>query len=181
MPSSMSALSLAIRSLRKRLGKTMVQFADMIGCKQSTISRYESGKLVPGRTVLILLLRYAHASERQPILDALGVSCTAAQGWDQRELVDALKTFQDYLEVSAAARSRSAPRLGSAPALLAFAKAARQIVSQRSDVEPALVAILRHWIEHSRNRRAHEYFRHVAAYLDVELKVLQARRPKRRP
>ena len=45
----MSALADAIRQIRKRLDKTMVQFAELIGCKQSTVSRYESGKLVPGR------------------------------------------------------------------------------------------------------------------------------------
>lgn len=171
----MTAISPTIRNIRKRLGKTMAQFADMIGCRQSTVSRYESGKLIPGRTVLILLLQYAQASERPPILDALGVSRAAAAGWEQRKLVDASKTFGDCLKTS--------PTLPVyAPGLVAFAKAARQIVSKGPDVEPSLAPILRHWIKHSTDPKAHQYFRHIAAYLDVKLRVLEARcRPKRRP
>jgi len=42
----------------------MVEFAGMIGRQQSTISRYEAGKLVPGCAVLILLLQLAQDAER---------------------------------------------------------------------------------------------------------------------
>jgi transcriptional regulator with XRE-family HTH domain len=176
----MNDLSLAIRGIRQRLAKTMAEFAEMIGCRQSTVSRYESGKLTPGRSVLILLLQLAQGRERQPILEALQVDRSLASGWNESDLVDALKTFEDYLESSPApAGSREARKYAST--LTAFAKAAKRIVLKGSDVEPALIDILHHWINHAENRNAHGYFRHVAAYLEVQLTVLEARKGKPLP
>jgi transcriptional regulator with XRE-family HTH domain len=159
----------------------MAEFAETIGCRQSTVSRYESGKLTPGRSVLILLLQLAQGRERQPILDALQVDRSLASGWNETDLVDALKTFEDYLETSPAPGKSRETRPKYASALAAFAKAAKRIVLKGSDVEPALIDILHHWINHAENRNAHGYFRHVAAYLEVELTVLQARKGKPLP
>ena len=132
-------LAHAIRAVRQRLDKTMVEFAEMIGCRQSTVSRYESGKLVPGRSVLILLLQLAQGAERGPILDALGVGRAVATGWAERDLIGALKTFEEYLDLSSAApRARRRAREGS---LAAFARVAKRVVLEGSPVEPALVSI----------------------------------------
>lgn len=174
----MPPLGPTIRAIRKRLGKTMVEFAEMIGCKQSTVSRYESGKLVPGRSVLILLLQRARGSERQPVLDALGVSGTVPAGWSERQLLTALRPFEDYLAVSGSAR-RHAP---SSTSLASFASAAQRIVTGGRQVDPALVSILQQWTAHHSDPRAIPHFQNVAAYLKVQLKLLAARhkpRPKR--
>jgi len=164
-------LAHAIRAVRQRLDKTMVEFAEMIGCRQSTVSRYESGKLVPGRSVLILLLQLAQGAERGAIMDALGVSPGAATGWTQPNLIGALKTFEEYLDLSSGAPR---PR-GREPedSLAAFARAAKRIVLQGAPVEPALVSILDQWIAHGANPAAWQFFRQLVAYLDVELTVLE--------
>ena len=172
----MSALADAIRQIRKRLDKTMVQFAELIGCKQSTVSRYESGKLVPGRSVLILLLQLARGAERQPVLDALGVTGKSPAGWGERQLATALRTFEDYLEVSGPVRPPGAP----AASLTQFARAAKRIVLAGQPVDPALVSILQHWTTGHADPKALDCFRHIAAYLEVELKLLAARTKPRR-
>ncbi len=172
----MIGLANAIRMIRTRLDLTMVDFAERIGCKQSTISRYESGKLIPGRSVLMLLLQLAKGSERPPILDQLGVTPATMEGWKDRDLMIALQTFDQYLEGAGkemAVDVRENPKVQ-------FARAARQIVLSNAAVTPALVRIVKHWLKHAGKPDLQEYFEHVAAYLDVELSVLGSRRRKRR-
>lgn len=51
----------------------MSEFAETLGTQQSTISRYEGGKLVPSKSILILLYLLAVDDERPEIADALGI------------------------------------------------------------------------------------------------------------
>jgi transcriptional regulator with XRE-family HTH domain len=171
----MTQIGSAIRNTRKSLGKTMAEFAEMIGCKQGTVSRYEAGRLTPSRAVLILLLQLAKGADREIILGSLGVDRSTRSEWSERDLLDALKTFEDYLAIPGkqAKRARGNQPVPASP-LAAFAKAAKRILLERPEPDPALVTILEHWLGHRANRKAHQYFRHVAAYLDVELSVLQA-------
>ncbi len=165
----MSELGEAIREIRNRLGKTMVQFAEIIGAKQSTVSRYEAGKLIPGRPVLLLLLQLAKGSERDPVLDALGVEKGIAQGWDTLQLLGALRTFEGYLEGSRSDSRIRRVRADVRPSLEAFAEAAQKILLQCRDVDSSVVRVLNHWLDSGANPSAVEFFRHAAAYLDVEL------------
>jgi len=153
----------------------MVEFAGLIGCKQSTVSRYESGKLVPGRSVLILLLQLAQGSERTPVLNALGVTRAAAAGWTEPSLVQALKTFDDQLEQARAGGARRAP----SASVAAFARAAKKILLAGKEVDPSLVSIVELWATHHGNPKALPHFRHVAAYLEVELKLLGGKKAGR--
>ncbi|MEN6535951.1 MAG: helix-turn-helix transcriptional regulator [Bryobacteraceae bacterium] len=176
----MSELGKTIRGIRNRLGKTMVEFAEIIGAKQSTVSRYEAGKLIPGRPVLLLLLQLAKGNESGPVLDALGVEKGIAQGWNTLQLLEALKTFEGYLEGS---RSDSRVRRVCAdarPSLEAFAEVAQKILLQCRDVDSSVVRILNHWLDSGTDPSVVEFFRHAAAYLDVELKASQYRAPKNR-
>jgi len=171
----MTDLSQTIRVIRQRLGKTMVEFGGMIGCRQSTVSRYESGKLLPGRSVLLLILQLAQGAERKPILDALGVGPATASGWPDRDVVSALKTFEEYLALPAQGRA-GAP----STSLAAFAKAAKRVVGERSEVDPSVVSILELWSQYGADPKAVQHFRNIASYLDVELSVLAASgRPSR--
>lgn len=172
----MTDLGPAIYTIRKRLGKTMVQFAELIGCKQSTISRYESGKLIPGRSVLILLLQLAKGAERKPMLDALGVTRRAAAGWQEEDLVKSLRVFEQYLEADRGARIAGT----AGPTLAEFARTAQRIVLRGRPVDPALVSILRCWTDYQGNPKAAARFRDAARDLEVELKVLRRRRSPRK-
>jgi transcriptional regulator with XRE-family HTH domain len=172
----MTQIGSAIRNTRKSLGKTMAEFAEMIGCKQSTISRYEAGKLTPSRAVLILLLQLSKGADREVFLESLGVDRSTRSEWSERDLLDALRTFEDYLAIpgTQAKRRRGSAEQPVSP-LAAFAKAAKRVLLERPEPDPALATILEHWLRHRGNHKAHQYFQHVAAYLDVELSVLEAR------
>jgi DNA-binding transcriptional regulator YiaG len=54
-----------IRAIRRRLGDNQTQFAARIGTKQNTVSQYESGKLEPGKAVLLNLQRLAVTDEEK--------------------------------------------------------------------------------------------------------------------
>jgi DNA-binding transcriptional regulator YiaG len=66
------ALGTGIRSIRKRLGVTQSQFADLLSVRPATVSRWEAGVLKPGVALLIQLLRLAQQEEEtKPIVTAL--------------------------------------------------------------------------------------------------------------
>jgi len=46
----------AVRSVRKALGKSQDEFAEILGCRRNTVSRYELGKLMPGPIILVRML-----------------------------------------------------------------------------------------------------------------------------
>lgn len=176
----MGDLGSAIRSIRTRLGNTMVEFAETIGAKQSTVSRYESGKLVPGRPVLLLLLQLAEGNERWPILGALGVDRGSAEGWNELRLIRALRTFERYLEASRSQRGNQEAGFAPQSALEAFAETAKKIILECQDLDPSVLSILDQWLKHGKNPEALEFFRHAAAYLDVELTASSSRKAVRR-
>lgn len=176
-----TTLGFAIRAVRERLRKTMSEFADMIGCRQSTVSRYEAGKLVPSRTVLLLLLQLAEGPEKQPLLAALGVPGSAAQGWIPSDLADALRTFDSYLSTAGGSADLTCSGAARGRTLARFAGLSAQIVSEGREIEPALAVVLELWLKHRANRQAWKYFRHVAAYLEVELSVLKTAEQRNRP
>jgi transcriptional regulator with XRE-family HTH domain len=60
------------RSIRSRLRKNQVDFAHVLGVQPSTVSRYESGKLQPSRTILLLLWDMATEIERSIIEPSMG-------------------------------------------------------------------------------------------------------------
>lgn len=53
-----------IKELRKALGLTQQKFADCLGIKQNTVAQYEIGRNVPIDTVINLICREFHVSER---------------------------------------------------------------------------------------------------------------------
>jgi transcriptional regulator with XRE-family HTH domain len=55
----------------------MGEFAQMIGCSQSSVSRYESGDIIPKRGVIERLIEVANEDEREEIIRALGISGSA--------------------------------------------------------------------------------------------------------
>ncbi len=148
----------------------MAQFAELIGCKQSTISRYESGRLPPSRSVLMLLLQHAGGAERKVLLDHLGVERRVSEGWSEQQLIDSLRTFEGYLNRLPEAADTSKARQVVSP-LVEFALVAKQKVLGEPAPDPALNGIIKCWLAHRNNPKAAEYLRRALAYLTVELAV----------
>jgi transcriptional regulator with XRE-family HTH domain len=161
----------------------MVQFAARLGTGQSTISRYESGAVVPPRSMLILLLQFADTDkEKQPLLEALGVTADLREGWPPGELEKALQEFDDLYS---AAKRRNVPASNRQrmdhEALLDFAQRATVIVKEIGKVHPALVEVLGFWIKYHSHPEMHEAFETAAAYLAIEIpaRALKAKKTLR--
>jgi len=162
-------LSLAIKSIRTRMKETMVLFAARIGLNHSTISLYESGKLVPSRSMLIMLFQLAAtAEEKSSILDAMGVDANLRTGWEEKELIEAVKGFDIYQRAkkTEADKPRRPWKKGS---LIDFAEQATFIVKEIGDVDPCLVDFLRAWIKFHGDPEAVEDFRDVVQFLSIRL------------
>ena len=141
---------------------TMVEFADLIGATNSTISKYESGRLVPSKTVLILLFLLADESEKSSLKEALGV-------WDEKKsqesfpaaeakLTELLKTLRKSRNASVQDRAR-----------IEFAKETLALLTARTPIDPAAVEILGCLRTHVANRKLHTYLQQILTYLEVAL------------
>ena len=131
----MKDLSRNIRNLRARIGLRQDEFADALGIGQGSLSRYESGKMVPGIDVLYRIARLGGVAmedliegtiERAAIIDlSLTVDeLTALMQAVQGELPANL-SFADWPSAAAAAlharlemlaRDRAQPGAASRPA-----------------------------------------------------------------
>jgi transcriptional regulator with XRE-family HTH domain len=66
-------LAIAIRLIRTRHGKSIEEFAAMLGCPPNSLAQYQLGRTRPGAGRLIRLLALAQGDdEAQPLLEALG-------------------------------------------------------------------------------------------------------------
>jgi transcriptional regulator with XRE-family HTH domain len=113
----------------------MVEFAQIIGTDQSTISKYESGKVPPSNTVLILLLLLARADERAPLLKALGIGDDAEL---QAVYQDAVHSLLEYDRLAARTRTESHKEAG----LRKLVKEAASIAASDVSIDPAVAEIL---------------------------------------
>jgi len=147
----------------------MVQFALRLGVRHSAISRYESGKLTPSRSMLIMLFQLAvHPEEKNLILSVMGVDGSLRGGWGEKELLEAIREFDIY-ENAKEVEAKFPRRAWKKGSLMDFAEKAKLIVKQVGDVDPSLVEILSAWIRYHGEPRAVEHFRDVAAFLTVKL------------
>jgi len=120
--------------------------------------------------MLILLLQFAQGEERSQILRVLGVDEDLQEGWNKGEIEGILVEFEQYL--AAGGNGVKIPSAGNA--IVEFAGEALGILSARMPVSPALVEVLRKWRRHGDDPSAHQYFEHIAIYLEVELKRFES-------
>ncbi len=166
----------ALRLIRQRHSQTQAEFAERLGLTHSMISKYESGRAVPSRTVLMLYLRLAEGVEKPAILGALDVREDLQQGWSAGELEAALEDFQTYLQEKRVGHAKS--KVGAS--IADFAREALGVLRDGRGVDPSVVEIIRRWRQHGQNPKAREFFQHARDYLEVELTRLGAQRKKSR-
>ena len=81
----MPKLGREIRSIRKHRGETMVEFAEILGVTHASVSRYESGKGLPGYKVMLTLFDLARRigpARVEGFRDALEIST------DEKPVID---------------------------------------------------------------------------------------------
>lgn len=168
----MSSLGETISAIRQRMGKTMVEFARLVGSDHSSVSRYESGQIVPGKTMLILLLLLAKSEEKAPLLKALGLRDEAET---QQVFAGALESLVECERLAANSRSRSAKDAG----LAEFVKEAAAIAAARLPLDPVVADVLRRLRSSKANPKIQAHFRKFAVYLDIALAESNASVPSR--
>jgi transcriptional regulator with XRE-family HTH domain len=146
----------------------MTAFAARLGVAQSVVSRYESGKLNPSRSMLLLMLPLAEGEERESLLDALGVDRDLQEGWAPGELEAQLLGFESFLaEGGRRELQTKCPRRE-------FIQLAKELAGGKEGIPLWLVETLRFWRDHRGNREMWEFFEHVPIYLEVQLKSHRA-------
>jgi transcriptional regulator with XRE-family HTH domain len=143
-------LPTTIRNIRKRLNQTMTEFAESLGTDQSTISRYESGQVVPSKTVLILLFLLASGTEREPILEAMGEVSDASLLSRYKGADEALKRLPKPTDTSR----------------VQFAEESAAMIASKEPIEPALVQLLKLCRSHAGNRKLRQAVVQMLPYFE---------------
>lgn len=146
----MSTLATTIRNIRKRLNQTMTEFAESLGTDQSTISRYESGQVVPSKTVLILLFLIASGTERNPILEAMGDVSEVSLLSRYKGADEALKRLPKPTDTSR----------------VQFAEESAAMIASKEPIEPALVQLLKLCRSHTGNRKLRQAVAQMLPYFE---------------
>src|ERR1017187_2336131 len=69
----MLSIGTAVKRIRERLGKTQVEFASMLGCRQVTVWRWEKDAFKPNGFTLIQLIDWAEGEEKEPLAHQLAL------------------------------------------------------------------------------------------------------------
>jgi transcriptional regulator with XRE-family HTH domain len=150
----------AIFAIRKRMKKTMVEFGRIIGANHGTVSRYESEKVPPSNSMLILLLLLAEGEEKEPLLKALGIGDDAEiQGAYQH----ALNSLLEYGRRAGRSQSKSTKEAG----LRKFVEEAAAIATSGISLDLAVAEVLRRLRTPKASRQIQAHFRTFLACLDV--------------
>ena len=158
----LESLGKTITTVRRRLKMTMTEFASLIGSDNSTISRYEAGRIIPSKPVLILLLLLAHAEERKPFMEALGVG----------EETPISPAFSDPMAILtlqglSTPKSRGGHR---DPGLADFAREIAAMAKAGQRIHPALIRAVQLLRAHDlSDREMREHFTRFVHYLEISL------------
>lgn len=153
----------AIRAIRARTGKTLVQLAADLGVKQPTVSQYESGKAKPSPKVLLRLLDMAEGDERGPIIQEL-----------RRKGVQTLEDAKRVLGVVVDS-DEDIPE-----GLVRLAQLLRRLVEQNLDIEPVLLDLLELWERYRSDPLFSDFWPRLTDWVDRELGEKLGRRPTRK-
>lgn len=154
-------LAETIHSIRKRLKLTQSEFGKRIGVRANTVSQYENGLILPGRSALLLLLPLAEDDEREPILEALGEVPSEMQLWEadiRRRADDARKELSEFFaKMDGGQRARER-----------FFDLAIRIVKNSRSPTP-LIRALELWDQHAGSSAAREVYEEAIMALATDL------------
>ena len=152
----------------------MVEFARLVGSDHTSVSRYESGQIVPGKPILILLLLLAQGDEKPPLAKALGLRDDDEA---QRAFEGALASLLEYERQATRSRGKVRKDAG----LTEFVKEAAAIANARLSIDPAVAEVLRRLRASKGDRKMQTQFRNFLTYLDIAMphsKATAAAKPR---
>jgi len=184
----------AVRSLRKRLGKSQMEFAELLGCQRNTVSRYEIGAFLPSPFVLVHLLGMAEtagteaAAESETITRELKAYCT-------HNLVGGGRTVEETIAMMRLVTGATFREIQRSHSLLAglpeqkikdygfrqFAPAVAHVVEACGTVDQSVADILHLWAAHWHESATVQHFRAALEFLRFQLfaKDSAGKRPNR--
>lgn len=172
------SLGATIREMRRRLGKTMAEFGQMLGVTHASISGYESDKVIPSERVLLQLLPLAETSlEKGRLTRALGANI--GQVIDEQTLIEGCDRLVEYMEVLKKTgfpdEDEITPRNAREGMLREFAQI---LADQKVSRDPLLTRMLRFWRQYGNVADARGVFADAATYMEVQLKVIGSKKPR---
>ena len=158
----MSKLSGAIHQIRKRLG-TQTDVARKLGIKQSTLSQYETGRVVPSFGVLMGIQNLApRGPDREFIHEYLKLRMKA----ERPGLIEQIEAAYNLLREPKSAETPHEPQ-----ELEQFAGNVAIICHDGPKLDKSLNDIIGFWLIYGRYPDAVQGFRDAAKYLKMYLEV----------
>ncbi|HUO30749.1 MAG TPA: helix-turn-helix transcriptional regulator [Bryobacteraceae bacterium] len=171
----MPELAAVVKAIRMRRDESQAEFSRFLGCSQNSVSRYESGEVVPNPAVL-LQLHHLAADDEKPLFRAhisrmfQAGRIRGCDGMTEEQIIDLFRPGNPELGIRAetndlmyqfALRDRDEN-------FRQFVAAFVQITRSRG-VDASLTEILRLYVDHSTNPKAAEYFRDALGFLRTRL------------
>lgn len=172
----------AVKGLRKRLGKSQRQFAELLCCQRNTVSRYELGTFPPGPHVLIQLLGMAETAGAGAAGEFEAIQRELRAYYD-RNLIGGGRTAEEtiaLMRLVSGAEFREQQKAGSMLAELPehkikdlgfrqFIPAVAHVVEACNTVDQSVAEILHLWAAHWHESTAAQQFRNALEFLRFEL------------
>lgn len=156
----------AIRHIRKRLGKTQQEFAQVLRCRQDTLSRYERGKLAPSALLLIALLDMADPEEKQALAGQVQeYSRRGLIGPNVDQFTKAMRPLLTEMQLSWEILGLVPETKRADPGYGQFIPAVAHIIETCPTIDPSVPLILQLWTAHREKPQTAALMRDVLGYL----------------
>ena len=182
----MPSMGGTIRGIRKRLGKSQQEFAELLGCRHNTVSRYELDRFVPGTGPLVRLYDLALPHEKHLLAEEIKHQMGTAIVGREATLDASIEELRPFLNEMASFYAlvgrlpRTADGEFRSPEQFIFAKLAVQILHTRNAVDPSINELLDLWFKYGNQKKAIQHFRDAAGFLRVQLAGLGGAAKRRR-
>jgi transcriptional regulator with XRE-family HTH domain len=160
---------------------SMADFGTLLGITHAQVSRYESGRSLPGYIALGRLLQLAEGVEKNPVLDhlseLLGKKLTAAEA---REELRRMNYYTEPLWGSLPVTPPADPKIWDefkqlTPNLAGILKATDELCTRGHEVDPSLPLFLQLWLtSRTSDPEVRRCFAEAAQYLEFRLSKAQA-------
>lgn len=156
----------AIRHIRKRLGKNQAEFAQMLRCRQNTVSRYERGRLAPSALALVGLLDLANPEEKRALAGQLEeYSRRGIIGPSVEQFTEGVKPLLDEMQLSLALMDLLTVAKRNDFGFRQFVPAVAHVIESCPTVDASIPEILHLWAAHRERPQTAALLRDVLGFL----------------
>jgi len=168
----------AIKRLRKSLGKNQIEFAEMLGCQQNTVSRYELGKLVPGPIILMRMAEAAKDAGMAEGEEASTIRLVLQQQFDSglfggrptlEQMIESMRPLLSEMQLSDAILDTVPAEKRKNFGFRQFVPAVAHIIETCDTVDQSVSDILALWAAHAGREGTAGFFRDALGFLRARL------------